>query len=596
MGSTNLLRDNGFSGRPVYLSDLSACQPNGALSRDAMPRRWRTMEYEAEGLSGVMLIAGPETAAPEISLPLNAAGWHAVSLGLFADQRQRTGALVRLSGDDTFSVLDQPPLESEQPPGNESTPAYRAHEVREMFWRVVDLTGRDLVLGQMQWRVAPGEGQGALTSITSRVAYVKITPLTDAEAAAAQADAARTDTGRLFAHNDAHGPHFSHRPTTAEVMRRELECFRGTDFSRIYWETGSGDILKYFSKLGRLGTYDDQGDFGRRGDRMHAESWRSLIRDGIDPFEAALSHAHDLGMELHASYRVAGFHYPPPLDYNSQGPTFYKFSPRLRSTDKMGRRTPRLSYAYPELRRYVISLLEEMAGYDVEGVCLLYNRRPPVVEYDPPLVESFQAKYGEDPRQLDDEDPRWLAHKAGALTQFHREVRQAMDEVAEERKLGRRIQVSAVTMRDERENMLYGMDLKAWIDEGLVDTIIPYTSERMLDSAAESWSDPESVRYFVELTRGTGCKLAPNIMPRQMSADDYRSRIAGLYSVGVENFLFWDCAPNRANFTYSYDAMRRLGHRDEIEAWSAEGRPSHGPTRIELKQLGGWDYRYATPG
>ena len=108
------------------------------------------------------------------------------------------------------------------------------------------------------------------------------------------------------------------------------------DFSRIYWETGSGDILKYFSKLGRLGTYDDQGDFGRRGDRMHAESWRSMIRDGIDPFEAALSHAHDLGMELHASYRVAGFHYPPPLDYNSQGPTFYKFSPRLRSTDKMG--------------------------------------------------------------------------------------------------------------------------------------------------------------------------------------------------------------------------------------------------------------------
>ena len=109
MASSNLLRDNGFSGRPVYLSDLSACQPNGALSRDAMPRRWRTMEYEAEGLSGVMLIAGPETAAPEITLPLNAAGWHAVSVGLFADQRQRTGALVRLSGDDTFSVLDQPP-------------------------------------------------------------------------------------------------------------------------------------------------------------------------------------------------------------------------------------------------------------------------------------------------------------------------------------------------------------------------------------------------------------------------------------------------------------------------------------------------------
>ncbi len=554
------------------------------------------MEYEAEGISGVMLLAGPETAAPEITVPMNASGWHAVSVGLFADQRQPTSVLVRLTGDDTFSVLDQPPLESEQQAGKEETPAYRAHQIRELFWRVVDLTHRDLVLGQIQWRVAPGEGEGALRSVASRVAYVKITPLTPAEAAAARADAARTDTRRLFAHNDAHGLHYSHRPTTAEEIRREIECFRGSDFSRIYWETGSGDMLKYFSRLGRMGTYDDQGDFGRRGDRLHAESWRSLIRDRIDPFEAALSHAHDIGLELHASYRVAGFHYPPPLDYNSYGTTFYKFGAKLRSADKRGRRAPRLSYAYPQVRRFVISLLKEMAGYDVDGVCLLYNRRPPVVEYDPPLVESFQAKYGSDPRQLDDEDPRWLSHKAQALTQFHREVRQAMDDVAEERKLSKRIQVSAVTMRDERENMLYAMDLKAWIDEGLVDTIIPYTSEPMLNSASESWADPCAARYFVELTKGTPCKLALNIMPRRMTADEYRSRIAALYSVGVENFFFWDCTPGRANFTSSYDAMRRLGHRDEIEAWSAQGQPTHGAASVEIKQLGGWDFRYATPG
>ena len=219
------------------------------------------------------------------------------------------------------------------------------------------------------------------------------------------------------------------------------------------------------------------------------------------------------------------------------------------------------------------------------------------MSYDPPLVESFQAKYGEDPRQLDDEDPRWLAHKAGALTQFHREVRQAMDEVAEERKLGRRIQVSAVTMRDERENMLYGMDLKAWIDEGLVDTIIPYTSERMLDSAAESWSDPESVRYFVELTRGTGCKLAPNIMPRQMSADDYRSPDCGPLLGGRGELLPLGL---RAESRELHLLVRR--HAAAGPQGRDRGLERGGPTiarahkdRAKAVWAAG-DYRYATPG
>jgi hypothetical protein len=66
----------------------------------------------------------------------------------------------------------------------------------------------------------------------------------------------------------------------------------------------------------------------------------------------------------------------------------------------------------------------------------------------------------------------------------------------------------------------------AGIAEGLVDTIIPYTSAPRLDSAAESWRDPSSIAHYLALTRGTACQLAPNLMPRHQSADAYRRKAA----------------------------------------------------------------------
>ena len=106
---------------------------------------------------------------------------------------------------------------------------------------------------------------------------------------------------------------------------------------------------------------------------------------------------------------------------------------------------PRVSYAFADTRRFVIDMLLEVAQHPIDGVCILYNRRPPLVDYEPPLVDGFKAAYGEDPRQLADDDPRWLAYRGTALTDFHRELREALDDLA--RAQGReRITVSACVL------------------------------------------------------------------------------------------------------------------------------------------------------
>ena len=596
MTATDYIDDRGFSGQATYFADLDKCQPASALSPEPTYRRWRMLKYEAESLSGVMLLAGPEAAAPNLTYPLGVSGWHSVSVGaygglIYAKEisiRTKVQVLARLSGEKTFTLLTLPEEWQREEDEGEL--------IREMYWKAADLTGQDIVLGQLSWRAAAGDGMGSLQSADARLAYIKLVPLSEAEVEAIRADQQRSDRRRLFVHNDAGSFFFRCRPTSAEDIRRHVEPYRDSDISRLYWEAGGGDLLKYPSKIGRNSTYDGLMDFPRQGDRLGAEARRLLRNRGIDPFQVALDHAHEIGIELHAAYRVAGFHYPPPLDHFNYGPSFYSYHPELRGVDKDGNPTPRLSYAYPEVRRFVISVLREIAGYDVDGICLLYNRRPPLVDYEPPLVEAFTKKYGQDPRRLDDDDPRWMSYRARVLTQFMREVREAMDSVAEEKGRGR-IEVTAVVL-SEQENLLNAIDLEAWINEGLVDTIVPYTSQPNLESSAESWADAGAVEYFVSLTNGTTCKLAVNLMPRDMSAEAYRRRAGALYDAGVENLFFWDAdtLQSRSNNEGAWNALRRLGHREEIEAWMAAGEPSLATPGMELLRIGDWLISYDTPG
>ena len=75
----DFIADRGFSTAPIYVTDLERCQPADSALRNGF-HRWQTISSEAEGFSGVMLKAGPETRAPEVRYPLSATGWHAISM------------------------------------------------------------------------------------------------------------------------------------------------------------------------------------------------------------------------------------------------------------------------------------------------------------------------------------------------------------------------------------------------------------------------------------------------------------------------------------------------------------------------------------
>jgi len=435
----------------------------------------------------------------------------------------------------------------------------------------------------------------------ARVVYIKLVPLTDAEIADWRADQTRSDTRRLFAHNDAHFPHYQFRLTTPGDVRSEFEPYHESDFSRMYWEAGGGDLMSYFTAIGRRHTLDGLEDYGRRGDRLHADSWRVFRDEGVDPFEVALAETRAVGLEFHACYRVAGFHYPPPLDHHNHGDTYFQRHPEFYGEDRVGNRTPRISYSYPEVREFVVSLLREIAERPIDGVCLLYNRRPPLVEYEPPLVDGFTREFGCDPRTLPEDDPDWLAYRAATLTQFMRDVRAAMDEASRGRQ--RRLAVSAIVAASEAENLMQGIDVAAWVREDLVDTLIPYSARTNFrpffnEPGGMVWTDSEQLEFLVETVADSPCVVAPNVMPRSMPPEDYRRQAATIYGAGAEHLFFWDSAGGgcRANFGHEWNALRRLGHVDEIQAWIDAGEPELPRPSMPLREWAGWDLSYVTPG
>ena len=556
-----------------YLSDLSRCQPTHLISPEPKPGHWRTLTYETDSVSGTMLVAGPETAAADVVCTLDAQGWHEVHFGVFSQFMFPVEFLARLTDDTTSSMVEMAQL----PPQKESdgrltTPAYRTRCIHELFWKAADLTRLDLVLGQRSMRVTEGDGPGTHQSAPARIAYIKLVPLSEHQVERLKADRDRRDTKRLFGHNDAHGPHQFCRPMTEEALRRHIEAFGDSDFGRLYWEAGGGDELNYFTEIGRMTTRDLVEDFQDPVYRYQAESWRHFVQQDIDPFRVILDRSHEMGLELHAGYRVAGFHYPPPYDHFNSGDTFYKRHPELRGIDRDGRVAPRVSYAFPEARQFVVSVLREIALLGVDGIALLYNRRPPLLDHEPPLVDGFIAEYGQDPRQLPEDDDRWLTYRARTLTQFMREVVEALDAAAEEMGRGKRIEITAVVGANTEENMRDAIDVDAWIGENLVDTIVPYSSQPGDDSLNEAWRDPADVDDWIERTRGTECKLALNVMPRQFPPEGYFEKAHALYERGVDYLFFWDCDLRRAVYS-PWSALRRLGHRQEIAAWVADGSP-----------------------
>ena len=89
--------------------------------------------------------------------------------------------------------------------------------------------------------------------------------------------------------------------------------------------------------------------------------------------------------------------------------------------------------------------------------------------------------------------------------------------------------------------------------------------------------------------------LSGNVMPRDLGPEEYRRMASMIYGTGAESLFFWDTNA-RSLYQPSWTALRRLGHRAEIEARLENGEPDLGATVDLLRSLSGWNMQAFAPG
>lgn len=147
---------------------------------------------------------------------------------------------------------------------------------------------------------------------------------------------------------------------------------------------------------------------------------------------------------------------------------FHLAHPDMRKVDKDGNLTPRLSFAYPEVREYLCSIGREILDRGVDGLAIDVLRHPPMVMFDKPLAEDFIRLTGQDPRRMEgDGSEEWLRFRARAFTGLLRDMRRMMDRSGAGDK-----PLYVRTLFQPWRNLRDGCDVEAWMKEGIVDTVI----------------------------------------------------------------------------------------------------------------------------
>jgi hypothetical protein len=557
----------------IILSDMSQCRPASALDRGSAPGTWRLIDYETTKFAGTMVYSGPGLDSPELALPLDASGPHAIYLGVhypgqFGDAHVR----VRLTDDraytlvrgETQSAKDLNGLPADLAPSHTGK-AFADYQLSEAFWKIADLSGQDLVISRYN---EGGRGM-SYGEMYSNLAHVRLVPLTAAQIAAYEEERPRADTRTLVAMNDA-GIFAELR--TREDIWAQLEPYADSDVDLMLWATFKGETCTYRSQIARP-LPPDGNPFDRFSSHEHWETTlRALEAEGIDFMREIVAAAHAYGLRIFPSLRLQG---PKPVPVEIEPGSFHGRHPEFHCKGKDGLPVAQLSLAFPEVRAYWISLLCEALAYGFDGVHVIFCRSWPFVLYEDPVVELFESEYGEDPREGDEGDPRLWRVFAHFVNAFARELKSAVVEM--EQKLGKKLEIAYNINTTPESNLRWGVDVETLVAEGLVDYLMPHPT--FAKNAAE-WLAP-----LAELVEDTPVKLYPDLYPRRQPPAAALYSAQTLYDLGADGLTFWDTY-SRVFRISEWAMMKRLGHREEIALWREQDRGDDYFRVLDFKWLG----------
>jgi hypothetical protein len=350
-----------------------------------------------------------------------------------------------------------------------------------------------------------------------------------------------------------------------------LDACKACGWSRVHWRTLDGGRALYASKLVRPefkmeggSIWNPQTDaekalykrfFGSVSEERRVEILTKQQRYDYATFDTlaeAVKYGHSIGLQIHAWMSINEDDHGWGLQSE-----FSKRHPQFRWVRRDGKPyISQMSFAYPEVRDYKLGIVDELLKYDIDGLFVDWIRTGDIRDnpqtdekgvansgYEQPLVEQFKADHGVHPREVANDDPRWVKLRAEPQTIFMRDLHQ--------RAAAKNKPVAVLVghpwhyrgLQDRIDGNLRGLllDVKTWADEGLIDSAV----------AAGYYRDGGNAEMaYRALREETGGKVdvwtyawVPN------SVDDFRRDFELAQRVGAKQMLLWeaDYIDDRAN-------------------------------------------------
>ena len=546
---------------PVVLNDFSTCTPRSALATKPEWDRWQVIEYEAAGVSGKMIGAKSMIEPPPVTLPLGVTGWHKIFVGYWNPYFEGDGEMVlrlKLTGDPCFDrILEEKPEvgEAEQVhPGKTS--------IIEAFWRADDLTGKDLAIGKFKGAKA-------------YIAYVNLVPMSPEEVAAVKEERQRKRNHRLVGSVDGTAfQKYYHSIPTEEDLREWVEVYRDSDVGKIVWAVSYGDWVNYPSEFGTLWTEIDT--YGQMKDNIYYH-WihpilRGLKAKGIVTQDVVAKHLHSMGMKFDIMIR-------PSIQRNPlesmQG--FFEEHPELRIRHPDGSPVEKLSFAYPEVRDFTLSIIREASErFDVDGVNICFVRLNLCMGWEKPVADAFRAKYGTDPYNVSENDDRMREVRSEFLLQFMRDARKVLDEVG--KKKGKRLELSAWVWPwagHRGYSPLFNVDYRTMMKEKLLDSVIIHQGAGV---------DQEDLA----IAQANGCKY---IIAPDGGGEGMAKALVDGYAKGIDGAAEWDINYPRfkgqAGYEKRWKYLKVAGSPEELKKVLASPPPPLEKRFVTIHKLNG---------
>ena len=174
------------------------------------------------------------------------------------------------------------------------------------------------------------------------------------------------------------------------------------------------------------------------------------------------------------------------------------------------------SFAYPEVLKHRLAIVEELIGYGPEMIYVDTCRNGGYFlanEYVKPYLDRWAALYPGEPVPSDSRDPRWVAIASEGRYSYFKGMRRLID--ASGRKIPLLVGIDSVCGTDtDRTTAAVGVDWRRYVNEGIVDGVV--VASIAVDPADALGSMERYFRHVMDFVGGR-CKVYFPIMAYNFS-------------------------------------------------------------------------------